>query len=70
MEYNYGFSVSEINEIEKLVVENKKIIIEQLVKFYAGKKSSQSVYKRQVKKSTMDLIGCECLKLLLIIIIY
>ena len=38
LEYHHGFNKTEINEIEKLIKENKKIIIEQLVKFYAGKK--------------------------------
>lgn len=36
--YNYGFSRSEINEIRKLVSENKKIINSQLKLFYAGQK--------------------------------
>jgi hypothetical protein len=38
LDYSNGFNKAEINKIGKLIKENRKIIIEQLEKFYAGKK--------------------------------
>ena len=37
-EYNYGFSKKELNEIERLIIENKEILLKQLTIFYKGKK--------------------------------
>lgn len=36
--YNYGFTRTEVNEIKKLIAENKTVINNQLKKFYAGQK--------------------------------
>lgn len=38
MEYNYGFSKTELNEIEKLIKENEKLLNKQLISFYKGQK--------------------------------
>jgi hypothetical protein len=38
LEKNDGFSVKELNEIRKLVLENRDLINKQLDDFYAGKK--------------------------------
>ena len=38
IEYNYGFSKTELNEIEKLIKENKTILLKQLELFYQGRK--------------------------------
>ena len=37
IEYNYGFTQKELNEIEKLIKENKTILLKQLGQFYKGK---------------------------------
>jgi hypothetical protein len=37
IEYNYGFTKKELNEIEKLIVQNKNILLKQLHLFYDGK---------------------------------
>ena len=38
IEYNYGFTQKELNEIEKLIRENKNILLGQLNLFYKGKR--------------------------------
>jgi hypothetical protein len=37
IEYNYGFTQKELNEIEKLVNGNKEVLLKQLNQFYKGK---------------------------------
>ena len=37
MEYNHGFTAKEIIEIQKLVIENYDVILQQVTKFHSGK---------------------------------
>ena len=38
IEYNHGFTKTELNEIEKLIGGNKELLLNQLDLFYKGKK--------------------------------